>query len=395
MERIYLPESWRHEIIGEAFNPATSIGNAKTNKIKFCSQTEQNVAFIWQTVLGKKSIPSDQDFFTLGGNRSLAIQLLKKTHEQFGLDLPLSALIHSPTITEFTKLVQGETEQSSVPGLRNLHMIKRGDSSIAPLFLIHGHTGDVLIFDQLISQLHPKLPVYAFQWAGWDGGKGDYSIKSMASAYKSELLRFKPQGAYKIGGHGIGGVIALELAKQLKESGNSIDGPLYLFDTPNVKSNQYSPCAPKTSHKTGHLSKKSKPPLTHLLHKSISYTVSQIKAFTKEIQFRIKRLENHLGLFTGGVVPFERRTSYASTSLLNAIKHHEISRYEGSVHYFKSDGFKAENIGVQGWWQDMYLGVPELIAGDFEAHVVSTSAYTDVTRHLKTAKIINEQLALS
>lgn len=424
MERNYLPKNWHHEINKEVFSSVDSVTSAAASKFKFCSQTEQNVALIWQTVLGKKSIPSDQDFFTLGGNRALAIQLLKEIHEHFGLDLPLSALIHSPTVTDFTKLVQGETEQSSIPGMRNLHMIKRGDNSVAPLFLIHGHTGDVLIFHELISQLHPKLPVYAFQWAGWDGGKGDYSVKSMAAAYKSELLRFKQQGSYKIGGYGVGGVIALELATQLTNAGSSIDGPLYLFDTPNIKSRQYHPSAPETSRKTrqceqhmmGSLKKQSlnrerspsilsktkvdpfpekgKSPLLHLMHESALSTISQIKGLLKEIPFRIKRLENHLGLFTGGVVPFERRTSYASASLLNAVKHHEISNYQGSVRYFKSDNFKVENIGVSGWWQDMYLGVPELIAGDFEAHVVGASDHAEVTRHLEAAKIINKQLAL-
>jgi thioesterase domain-containing protein len=54
----------------------------------------------------------------------------------------------------------------------------------------------------------------------------------MASLYVREIRKFQPHGPYLLGGYCLGGTIALEMAQQLREQGESV-ALLALFDTMN------------------------------------------------------------------------------------------------------------------------------------------------------------------
>ena len=83
--------------------------------------------------------------------------------------------------------------------------------------LVHGGGGNVLIFSELAANLGPDQPIYAFQWSGWDGHRGEVTVAEMADAYVGELRRYAPDGPYRLGGHCIGGLIAIEMAYRLVE----------------------------------------------------------------------------------------------------------------------------------------------------------------------------------
>ena len=48
-------------------------------------------------------------------------------------------------------------------------------------------------------------------------------LKKGAAAYLVELLEFQPQGPYQLGGYCMGGVIALEMARQLRAQGRQVN----------------------------------------------------------------------------------------------------------------------------------------------------------------------------
>jgi hypothetical protein len=93
-----------------------------------------------------------------------------------------------------------------------------------PLFLVHGAEGNVLLYRSLASHLGAEQPVYGLQAAGLDGGPlGDTAFESVAKRYIEEIKTVQPQGPYRLGGYCLGGTIALEMARQLQATGETVE----------------------------------------------------------------------------------------------------------------------------------------------------------------------------
>jgi acyl carrier protein len=53
---------------------------------------------LWHRILNADAINEEDDFFKIGGNSMLAIQMLVKTTEKFHVDLDLDKFFASPTL---------------------------------------------------------------------------------------------------------------------------------------------------------------------------------------------------------------------------------------------------------------------------------------------------------
>jgi acyl transferase domain-containing protein/acyl carrier protein len=62
------------------------------------SEIERITAQIWERLFGIERIGTQDDFFQLGGNSLLAIQLMSQLRKAFAVELPLSKLFETPTI---------------------------------------------------------------------------------------------------------------------------------------------------------------------------------------------------------------------------------------------------------------------------------------------------------
>jgi thioester reductase-like protein len=99
----------------------------------------------------------------------------------------------------------------------------RREGSKRPLFLIHGLGGYVAALVPLARGLAVDCPVYGLQAQGLDAGQTPHdSIGAMAEFYLREIRTVQPTGPYLIGGWSMGGVIALEAARQLGEAGEAV-----------------------------------------------------------------------------------------------------------------------------------------------------------------------------
>ncbi|MBD2131004.1 amino acid adenylation domain-containing protein [Sphaerospermopsis sp. FACHB-1094] len=88
--------------------PDTSQRNLEVDFVPPSTDTEQELADIWQEVLKLKQVGIHDNFFELGGHSLLATQAISRLREVFSLDFPLRYLFENPTIAE---LAQKVTEQ--------------------------------------------------------------------------------------------------------------------------------------------------------------------------------------------------------------------------------------------------------------------------------------------
>jgi thioesterase domain-containing protein len=91
-----------------------------------------------------------------------------------------------------------------------------------PLYLVHPVGGNVLCYAELARGLGENQPVYGLQSLGLAGGAPQETVETMAASYVAAVKAAQPEGPYRLGGWSIGGVIAYEMAQQLRASGDEV-----------------------------------------------------------------------------------------------------------------------------------------------------------------------------
>ena len=100
-----------------------------------------------------------------------------------------------------------------------------------PLFLVHSVTGSVMECWTLIGAMQSPRPVYGLQARGLDGEQpAQQRVEDMAASYIVQMRTVQPTGPYAVAGYSFGGLIALEIAQQLRRAGEPIE-LLCLIDT--------------------------------------------------------------------------------------------------------------------------------------------------------------------
>jgi phthiocerol/phenolphthiocerol synthesis type-I polyketide synthase E len=209
-----------------------AIGTAAVTAARSTSQNGNEIAEltrIWQEILGIDTISPDQNYFDLGGDSSLAVQMFAQIEKTFKIKLPLATLYEAPTVEELSQILRGET---AVSGWSPLVAIQVAGSR-PPFFCMHGAGGTVLMYRDLSRHLGDDQPFYGLQSPGLDGSCPPLTrVEEMASLYVEEIRRVQPHGPYFLGGYCMGGTMAFEVAQQLVGEGEPV-ALLALFDTMN------------------------------------------------------------------------------------------------------------------------------------------------------------------
>jgi acetoacetyl-CoA synthetase len=107
--------------------------------------------------------------------------------------------------------------------------LKPGDG--APFFIVHGLVGAVLELRALGRRMTIDGAVYAIQARGLDGVAAPLDrIEDMAASYLTEIRAVQPRGPYRLAGFSFGGLVALEMARLLLATGETV-AFLGLLDT--------------------------------------------------------------------------------------------------------------------------------------------------------------------
>ncbi|MEM7207241.1 MAG: amino acid adenylation domain-containing protein [Pseudomonadota bacterium] len=373
-------------------------------KVNYHSETESQLAGLWSEILNISSVPRDVSYFDLGGDSLNAVKLFLRIEEVFDLDLPLATLARSPSLAKLAMELENANDAEHAK-FRSLQILRKGHPDFIPLLLVHSGLGNVLHFEDLAQALDPRQPVYAFQWSGWDGDASETTIEEMASNYKAELYQICPNGPYRVGGHCVGGLIAIELCNQLIADGHAIDGPLLVADGLNVHSSSYLSTEPNSSIERMHEFSKL---VDDLNAENVSKTNLASAALPGGIISKIRRVPIFLSLLRTGrnlhkiarikmalrlrrKVPIGDRSYYCYLAQVGALKVHKSRGYTGNVQYFRSSCVLGQDLGLHGWWNDRFLGFKELCEGGFSYEILGGD-HRDVVQHQMLIEFVRDSL---
>lgn len=181
------------------------------------TRAQKLIAGIWQDLLGLENPGLHDDFFEQGGHSLTAVSVMVRIEKETGKRLPISALFDHATLARLAALIEDEEVSwtSLVP-------IKPGGSK-TPVYVIHGSGLNVFMFHSMMKYFDEDRPLYGIQAIGLDGTEQEItSVEEIAARYISDMRVSNPEGPYILVGYSLGGMIAVEMAKQLQEAGKQV-----------------------------------------------------------------------------------------------------------------------------------------------------------------------------
>jgi thioesterase domain-containing protein/acyl carrier protein len=209
---------------------AQPVVEASTTQVsQTVDDTTKELLRIWRELLGVSSVGLDDNYFDLGGDSPLAVQLFAQIDKAFKVKLPLATLFEAPTVADLARILRQKASSSDWSPLVTIQQA----GSRPPFFCVHGAGGHVLLYRDLSLHLGPDQPFYGLQAQGIDGKHPPLTrIEDMAALYVREIRKVQPHGPYFLGGYCLGGTIAYEMAQQLYAQGQQV-ALLAMFDTMN------------------------------------------------------------------------------------------------------------------------------------------------------------------
>jgi acetoacetyl-CoA synthetase len=180
---------------------------------------------IWQRVLKRSPIGPEDNFFDLGGHDSLADGMFSEIAKVYSRELPSATICYAPTIAALASLL----EQTSLPRFSPFVQLKAGGEK--PPIIIAPGVGGRASFSKLAKHIRTGHPIYGIQARGVDGMEQPLErVEDMAELYLDAFHEIEPQGSSILIGYSFGGLVALEMAQRLSESGKHV-ALLVLVDT--------------------------------------------------------------------------------------------------------------------------------------------------------------------
>jgi thioesterase domain-containing protein/NADP-dependent 3-hydroxy acid dehydrogenase YdfG len=320
---------------------------------------------IWVELLGAASVALDDDFFDLGGDSLLAVQVVYRMGSVLGRDLPGHLLIEHPTLGSVIRWLDAQSVEPDVQDDPRAHVVRltAGTDGHEPMFFVHPAGGYVYFYRELARAVGPERAFYGIQMPAANGRPHNLDrIEDIAARYIAAVRTVSPEGPYLLGGSSFGGLVAFEMAQQLSALGSRVS-LVAMIDSP-------APAAgvPELGEDA----------------EILGYLLS--KGASGEAHEQLRRLtpDERLALFISHGGAEERISSHASAgdvqqfldmfrANVRSMRRYEPLPYAGRVLYVQAqeaDGVNAPEAGRH--WR-------HLVSGEFE---LVTLAGTHITMNL-------------
>jgi len=186
----------------------------------------RTVAQVWQKVLQTPARGPEDDFFEAGGDSLKAITFMIDLEQALGLELSLTLITETPKFGRLCDALREHRTARYVP----LVPLKPGNG-LPPVFIIHGLGGNVAGLFPMTRRMTYPGAVIGIQARGLDGHEPPHtSVEAMAAEYLRAVKARQADGPYYLCGYSFGGLVAFEIARRLRESGDEV-ALVGLFDT--------------------------------------------------------------------------------------------------------------------------------------------------------------------
>ena len=188
------------------------------------SQIEKDLLALWQEVLAQPTLGVSDNFFDHGGDSLAAVSILTGIEKLIGRRVPMYLITERPTVEG---LAAALAEETATPGLLiNLSPNPVGAGKRPQLYLAASGHGDLMRFQNLARALGDACDLSMLQPPS---ASTIVRTADLATLYADSILA-RGSGPCYLAGFSVGGLAALETARQLQQRGNAVNG-LVLIDT--------------------------------------------------------------------------------------------------------------------------------------------------------------------
>src|SRR5262249_17345537 len=159
------------------------------------------------------------------GHSLLALRLVAEVERRFDQRLPLSLLFPAVTVEKMAAVLR--QDPAGRPRSPVLVLQPAGDPAGAggrgPFFFVHPIGGAATCYLALSRHLGPGQPFYALEDpALYDDESLDDGFEALAARYVAAVREVRPEGPCILGGWSYGGIMAFEMARQLRALGQEV-----------------------------------------------------------------------------------------------------------------------------------------------------------------------------
>jgi len=194
------------------------------------STIEHELVQIWGKLLSPgRPISALDDFFEIGGHSLLAIRMLAEIERVRGQRVPLAWLFESSTVEKLAARLATTLAPEKEPPL----VVVQPQGKGLPIAFVHGDwSGGGWYVRRLAPLVAPDSPFYVLPTLGVESGANPWTIETMAARHISELRKMQPAGPYRVVGFCVGGIVAFEMARQLRAAGQVVEHLVVIDSTP-------------------------------------------------------------------------------------------------------------------------------------------------------------------
>lgn len=204
---------------------------------------ERKLVDIWRESLPNIPLGIRDNFFYLGGSSLQALQMLAAVEKELGPLYPLQTLVDHPTIEALAQLI----DKTHTAQQHRSIILLREDGDKPGIFFVPGGARSAISVMATASLFPPGHLIFSLEYPGMEGYLAPLDrIEDLASFFVEQIISVQPSGPYYLAGFCLGGIIAFEMARQLKSRGSNVgfvavldSHPGRFYDTPQHRGIQY------------------------------------------------------------------------------------------------------------------------------------------------------------
>ncbi len=182
------------------------------------TKTQKQLVAIWEKVLNLKPIGILDPFDSLGGDSLKRLEIYHWIETKINFQHPISYFIHTNNILEQAQIIDEPIQQS-----KKVQVTQLRTGQLTPIIIVQPIQSEgTLLGIRFEENLPPFHPVYATIPFGIQENLVPENIEKCAEIYVDSLLSICDDKKFIIGGFSMGGIVAIEIAKQLQEKGKTI-----------------------------------------------------------------------------------------------------------------------------------------------------------------------------